>query len=87
MVDHGQHQLGQDHLVLDAERVGPPHGPADDAPQHVAAALVGRDDAVVHQEGHGAGVVGHHPQGDVGLGFARPVGAAGERLGHGDEGP
>ena len=62
-----------EHEVVDAEQVGEAHGPADDATQHVAAVLVRRDDAVGDEEGHGAGVVGQHPEGDVG----RCVGAEG----------
>ena len=40
---------------------------ADDAPQHVAAALVARQHAVRDEERHGAGVLRHHAQGDVHL--------------------
>ena len=56
-VDAGADERGSDR-VLDAEEVGEADGPADDAAQDVAAVLVGRDDAVVDEEGHGAGVVG-----------------------------
>ncbi|MNG87576.1 hypothetical protein D3C79_463900 [compost metagenome] len=41
------------------------HGAADDAAQHIAAAFVGGHDAVSHQEGAGADVVGDDAQGLV----------------------
>ena len=72
--------------VLHAEEVGEAHGPADEAAQHVAAVLVARDDAVVHEEAHRAGVVGQHAQGVVVLGRLA-VGAAGDRLGGVEERP
>ncbi len=42
-----------------AELVAMPDGAADDTAQHVAAALVAGDDAVAHEEGAGADVVGN----------------------------
>ena len=49
---------------------------ADHPPQHVAAALVRRLDAVGGEEGHGAAVVGQHPQR---LGLLRACGRSGRR--------
>ena len=57
--------VGRDGLV-DAEAPGRHHGTPHDAAQHVAAALVGRQDAVGHEHGHGPPVVGQHAQRDVG---------------------
>ena len=51
------------------------HGPAHDAAQHVAATLVGGQDAVGHEHGHGPAVVGQHAQRDVGA-LVGPVGGA-----------
>lgn len=76
-------QVGGDHLV-DAQQVGVAHGPADDAPQDVAPLLVGRDDAVVDQEGHGAGVLGQDAQRHVGA-LLGAIGHPGELAGPGDE--
>ena len=45
VVDHAGHDRG-----LDAEQIGVADGPAHDAAQHVAAVLVGREDAVADQE-------------------------------------
>jgi hypothetical protein len=71
---------GRQHRPLDAQQVGEADGAADDAPQHVAAVLVGGDDPVGHEERHRAGVVGDEPQGDVAqLGPAEAL--AGDRLG------
>ncbi len=69
------------HLLLDAERVGPPHGPADEAAQHVAPVLVRGEDPVADEEGGGAGVVGQDAQADVDFGVAA-VGPPGGRRGH-----
>ena len=41
--------------------------PADDPPQDVAPALVARHHAVANEEAGGAGVLGHHPDGEVGV--------------------
>ncbi len=51
------------HELLGAEQVGVAHGAAQDAPQHVAAVLVGGEHAVVHEHRAGAGVLGEDPQG------------------------
>ena len=40
-------------------------GPADDAPEHVAPSLVGRQDPVAHQEGACPGMVCNDPDGYV----------------------
>ncbi len=58
-------QLRGDHLV-DPEEEGVADRPADDAAQHVAPVLVGGEDPVAHQEGHGAGVFGEDAQRHVG---------------------
>ena len=62
------------HGLVDPEPTRRQHGAPDDAAQHVAPALVGRQDAVGHQHGHGPAVIGHQPQGDVGLLVARRTG-------------
>ena len=59
-----------------------PHRAAHDLAQHVAAPLVGGHDAVAHEEGHRAQVVGDDPHRDVvgpgrASGRQRAVGAAG----------
>ena len=64
--------------LVDAETPGGEDGPAHDAAQHVAAALVGRQDAVGHEHGEGAAVVGQNAQRDVGA-FVGPVGGAEDR--------
>ncbi len=63
--------------VAQAELHAPANGAASDAPEDIAPALVGRDDAVRDHEGGGAGVVGEHAQ----SGHALFVG-----LGHVDRG-
>ena len=85
-LDHGGGQLGQEGL-LDPELLPVAHGAAHDLAQHVAAALVAGDDAVGDQEGHGAQVVGDHPQRDVGPGVLAvgASGASGDRLEQGRE--
>ena len=52
---------------LHAGRSAEAGGAADDAPQHVATALVAGHDPVGDEEGHGPGVVGQDPQGHVDL--------------------
>ncbi len=52
------------HQLLGAEQVGVAHGSTDDAPQHVAAALVGREHAVADEHGAAAGVLGEHAHGE-----------------------
>ena len=60
------------------------HGPADDAAQHVVAALVAGQHAVHDQEGHAARVVGHGAQRPRRR-LAGAVAHAGEPLAGGDE--
>ncbi len=74
--------MGSTHPELE----GPPHGPADDPAQDVAATLVGRQDPVGHQHGHGPGVVGQDPQGHVAVGIGA-VAHLGQLLGRGQDGP
>ena len=74
-VDHAAH-----HGLLDAQQVGVAHGPADDAPQHIAAVLVGGEHPVADQQGRGTGMVGEDAERHVaGLGLAQL--GAGEALG------
>ncbi len=54
------------HRLVGAEQAHRPDRAADDAAQDVAAALVGRRDAVAHQHHGGAGVVGDDAQPHVG---------------------
>ena len=54
------------HELLGAEQVGVAHGPAQDAAQDVAAALVGREHAVVDEHRARAGVLGEDAQAEVG---------------------
>ena len=61
-------------------------GAAHDAPQHVAPALVGRQDPVADEKGRRAGMVGDDLHGDVG-GRVLPELPAGQLLGAGDDGP
>ena len=61
------------------------HGPADDAPQHIAAVLVGREHSVADQQRRGAGVVGEDAQRHVaGIGLAQL--GAGQALGRVEQG-
>ena len=55
-------QARQERLV-EADRDALLHGAADDAPQHVVAALVAGQHAVHDEEGDAAGVLGHGAQG------------------------
>jgi hypothetical protein len=59
-VDHALDHAVERGLRGAAQQVGVAHGAAEDAPQHVAAPLVGREHAVGQQERHGARVVGEH---------------------------
>ena len=52
---------------VDADEVPLPEGPADEPPQDIAPAVVGRRDAVADEEGHGPDVVGDDPDRDVAL--------------------
>ena len=54
---------GREEGLLHADRDRLLHGAADDAPQHVVAAVVAGQDAVHDQEGRAARVLGHRPQG------------------------
>src|SRR5262245_12885133 len=71
-VDHGVGDAVQEGL-LDAEERTVSRRPAQDAPQHVAAALVRGEHAVADQEGERARVVCDHVERDVllGIGAAR----------------
>ena len=60
-VDARRHQAREDGVVH-TEQVREPHRAADEPAQDVAAVLVARDDAVVHEEAHRAGVVGQDAQ-------------------------
>ena len=78
---HGFHHLriGRAHVLGDeagelieirfllADQAGVAHGAAHDFAQHVAAAFIRRQHAVVDQEGGGAGVIGVDAQRGVGL--------------------
>ena len=68
--------------LLGAEQVGVAHGTADDAPQHVAAALVRREHAVGDEHRGRAGVLGEHAHREAVavVVVADPVGLAGDRL-------
>ena len=56
----GTHQLMEERLIQ--AQLGPvAQCPADDSAQHVAPSLVGRDNAVCHQERAGTDMVGDHP--------------------------
>ena len=63
-----------------------PDRPPEQAAEDVAPALVGRDHAVGEQEADRSGVVGHHPQADVGPGGGA-VGDPGEVLRGGQDRP
>ena len=65
-------ERGEERLV-EADRHALLHGAADDAPQHVVAALVAGQDAVHDEERDAAGVLGHGAQG-ARDGLARAVG-------------
>ena len=55
-------QHGVEERLLLAQHPAVAQGPADDPAQHIAAALVGRQDAIDDQEAAGADVVGDDPQ-------------------------
>ena len=86
----GAHQLAHDAGEARQEGVLDPDPPtlhdraAHQAAQHVAAILVGGDDAVGDQERHAARVVGEDPQRAVGL-LGLAVGAARELLAERDQ--
>ena len=90
-VPRGRQQFGQAGL-FDAEQAHGTHGAADQAAQHVAAALVGGGDAVGDQHEGRADVVGDDPHADV-VGVVRVLSGlrggvlpAGERRGAVDHG-
>ncbi len=86
----GAHQLGhhvgvlREEGALDAQAAALLDGAAHDAAQHVAAVLVGGDDAVGDQGGHAARVVGEDPH-RPGGGLVGVVGAAAQLLAEADE--
>ena len=77
-LDDSLHQLHQER-VSDAQHTAMAGSTAQQAAQHIAAALVGGQDAVGHHEGAAADVVGDDADGDISLGvFA--VGLVGDVL-------
>jgi hypothetical protein len=62
---HHRHEQGLAAADLHAEQLGVADRAAHQAAQHVAAALLGGQDAVADQERGGAGVLGDDPQRDV----------------------
>ncbi len=72
------------HGLAGTQELGVAHAAAHDPAQHVAAALVGRHDAVGDQEGGGAQVVGDHLVRGLALAFGL---GAGERLRGADQRP
>ena len=68
LVDHDFGDVGQERL-LDPQQPAVPDRLAQDAAQHVGAALVARQHAVADQEDRAAQVVGHDPQRAIGLGI------------------
>jgi hypothetical protein len=68
LADQGGHQPPH-HRLAGAHHVRVAHRPTHDPPQHVTAALVGRQHPVGHQEGRAAQMVGHHAM----AGLERPV--------------
>ncbi len=51
--------------LLDAQQAAVEHGAAQQAAQHIAATLVGRQDAVANHEAHGAAVICNDAQRDI----------------------
>ncbi len=64
LVDDGVAHLVQEGLV-DAQQLAVAGGPAEQAAQHIAPALVGGQHAVADHKHGGADVVGDHPEGHV----------------------
>ena len=64
---------------IDAELVPVPQGAADNAAQHIAAALVGGQHAVQHEKGARTDVIGDHAQGGGLVDRARHFGAHGRQ--------
>ena len=71
---HGRHQRRHE-LVHErfprTEQMGMAHGAAHDAAQHIAAALIGRQHAIGHQEAGRAQMIGNHPVRGARLGRER----------------
>ena len=67
-LDNSLHQIHQEGVV-DAQHPAMTGCTAQQAAQHIAAALVGGQDAVGHHEGAAADVVGDDTDGNVGLGI------------------
>ena len=80
---HLAHQ-GRDELVdrgiVGAQQRGVSHGAAHDAPQHITAALIGRQNTIGNQEGHGAQMVRDHPIGCHGFRRRRTPDSRGGRI-------
>ena len=76
LMDHGVHHLVEEGVV-DAQELAVAGGPAQQAAQHVAPALVAGQDAVADHEDGGADVVGDDPEGDI-LGMTLAVVGAGD---------
>ena len=74
-VDHRLDDVHERRLAP-AEQPGVAHRAAQDAAQHVAAALVGRKHAVREEKRHGARVVGEHAERRRVDGVRHDVGAA-----------
>ena len=64
LVDDGVAHLVEEGLV-DAQQLAVAGGPAEQAAEHIAPALVGGQHAVADHEGGGADVVGDHPEGHI----------------------
>ena len=71
LLDDRSRHIGQERAV-DAEQLAVARRAAQQAAQHIAAALVGRDDAVADHHNGRADVVGDDAEGHVGL-FAVPI--------------
>ena len=76
--------VGAEELALDAHEAAVVDRAAQEAPQHVASALVAGKDAVANHERDGAGVVGHDAQRAVACGVGA-VGVAREALADADQ--
>ena len=76
LVDDGVAHLVQEGLI-DPQQLAVAGGPAEQAAQDIAPALVGGEDAVADHEGGGADVVGDDPEGDV-SGVALAVAGTGD---------
>ncbi len=65
---HLRHRGGElvQERAVQPQHPSEPHRPAQDPPQHVAPAFVGREDAVADQKRAGAGMVRDHAEGEAG---------------------